>query len=134
MNDRLKQMWHKEFNQRYYNRLKRMEKQKFFEDKRNELELKKPQTSKVLMWTIMGITVAIALAIILYSMRVMEKFGDLSALHTLITVGVGTPITLALEFAIYSLKAFFETKEAEKIKLERDKFTLPLDENPEPLE
>jgi hypothetical protein len=53
----------------------------------------------------------------IYSMWAMIKLSDLSALYSLIGAVIGESVT----YAIYCAKSFHETKEEERIKLERDK-------------
>lgn len=79
-----------------------------------EIEKKKVSTTKLLMLFIfINCTVVEG-----YSMWVMYTLGDLSALYALI----GAVITESISFAVYCVKAFNETKEEERIRLERDKF------------
>ncbi len=65
----------------------------------------------------------------IYSMVAMWHFGDLSALYTLIATVLAEPMT----FAVYAAKAYKETKESERLRLERDKLefdsTPPLPED-----
>lgn len=78
------------------------------------IEKKKVSTTKLLMLFIfINCTVVEA-----YSMWVMYTLDDLSALYALI----GAVITESISFAIYCVKAFNETKEEERIRLEREKF------------
>ena len=76
--------------------------------------LEKFTTSKLLMYLIfLNCTV-----IEVYSMYVMYSLSDLSSLYSLIGAVCGE----SLSYAIYSAKAFSETKEEAKNQLERDKF------------
>lgn len=101
------------------------------EQRRREMELasiknayvntktkKKLTTTKVFMWFIF-----VNCAIIeMYSMFVMFFLGDLSALTALIGAVIGEAMT----FAVYCAKAYNETKQEEKIKLEREQFNAAL--------
>lgn len=101
------------------------------EQRRREMELasirnayintktkKKLTTTKVFMWFIF-----VNCAIIeMYSMFVMFFLGDLSALAALIGAVIGEAMT----FAVYCAKAYNETKQEEKIKLEREQFNAAL--------
>ena len=78
------------------------------------IEKKKVSTTKLLMLFIFGNCTIVEV----YSMWVMYVLGDLSALYALI----GAVITESISFAIYCVKAFNETKEEERIRLEREKF------------
>ena len=79
---------------------------------------KKLTTTKVFMWFIF-----VNCAIIeMYSMFVMFFLGDLSALTALIGAVIGEAMT----FAVYCAKAYNETKQEEKIKLEREQFNAAL--------
>jgi hypothetical protein len=78
------------------------------------IEKKKVSTTKLLMLFIFGNCTIVEA----YSMWVMYVLGDLSALYALI----GAVITESISFAIYCVKAFNETKEEERIRLEREKF------------
>jgi hypothetical protein len=66
-----------------------------------------------------------------YSMWVMYKLMDLSALYTLITAVVGETIA----FAVYAAKSYKETYAEEQLKFEKDKLAsqlAPVQEEPEP--
>ena len=75
---------------------------------------KKRTTTKVFMYIIL----LNCMAIEIYSMWVMYKLVDLSALYTLI----GAVISESVSFAIYCAKSFKDSKEEAISKLERDKF------------
>jgi hypothetical protein len=85
--------------------------------------VKKFTTTKLLMYIIL----LNCLVIEIYSMWVMVKLSDLSALYSLIGAVIGESIT----YAIYCAKSFNETKEEERIKLERDKIFTDTDEETE---
>lgn len=74
------------------------------------------QTSKLLMLYIFSNGTIIEI----YSMVIMFVMKDISALATLMT----TVISETISFAIYSWKAYHETKEEEAILLERDRLRL----------
>lgn len=80
-----------------------------FEDRR-----KKFTTTKLLMYLIL----INCMVVEVYSMWVMYKLVDLSALYTLI----GAVISESVSFAIYCAKSFKDSKEEAISKLERDKF------------
>ena len=111
----------RDFEKTYARKLKRLEKRAYFQKRRAELGLKKMQTSKQLVYGIMGFTLLSFLSIMGYAMWVMFQLQDASALDTLITIGVGTPLTLALEYGIYVSKSYMENRESARIELEREK-------------
>lgn len=111
----------REFERTYSKKLRRMEKKAYFQKRRRELGFRKMQTSKKLAYGIMGFTFLNALFIEAYSMWVMFALGDSSALGTLITTGIGSSLAISLEYAIYSLKAFKENSQTERIEFEREK-------------
>ena len=77
-------------------------------------EKKKISTTKlIILFIFLNCTVVEA-----YSMWVMYKLVDLSALYALI----GAVITESISFAVYCVKAFSETKEEEKLRFERERF------------
>lgn len=76
---------------------------------------KKPklQTTKIFATFLLVFVLLNSILVEVYSMYAMLKLYDLSALYTLITTAIGSSFALVLEFGIYSLKSFLETK-AEK--------------------
>jgi len=82
---------------------------RFFSERRKKLT-----TSKILMYFILlNCTIVEA-----YSMWIMYRLSDLSALYSLI----GAVVSESLAYAIYSAKAFNETKEEVRSNFEREKF------------
>lgn len=82
--------------------------------------MKRPTTTKVLMAYIFINCTAIEV----YSMVAMWHLSDLSALYSLIT----SVVTETMAFAVYCAKAYSETREEERIKLERDRLDIPAPE------
>ena len=82
---------------------------------------KKFTTTKVFMYIIL----LNCMAIEIYSMWVMYKLSDLSALYSLIGAVIGE----SLSFAIYCAKSFNDSKEEAKAQLERDKFEATFKDN-----
>jgi len=128
-----KEYLERDFERTYSKKIKRMEKKAYFQKRRRELGLRKMQTSKKLAYGIMGFTFLNALIIEGYSMWVMYALGDSSALSTLITTGIGSAFAISIEYAIYSLKAFKENSQTERIEFEREKLgaSLPLSSDSE---
>ncbi len=56
-----------------------------------------------------------------FSMFAMYVLNDLSSLSTLIQCVIGTFIAEVMALIAYMVKAYFETKQEELIKLEREK-------------
>ena len=83
-------------------------------EKRPKKQIKRTTTTKLLMYFIFTNCFMIEV----YSMWVMVKLSDLAALYSLIGAVIGE----RLSFAIYCAKSFNETKEEERIRLERDMF------------
>lgn len=83
-------------------------------EKTPKKQFKRTTTTKLLMYFIFTNCFMIEV----YSMWVMVKLSDLSALYSLIGAVIGE----SLSFAIYCAKSFNETKEEERIRLERDMF------------
>lgn len=83
-------------------------------EKAPKKQFKRTTTTKLLMYFIFTNCFMIEV----YSMWVMVKLSDLSALYSLIGAVIGE----SLSFAIYCAKSFNETKEEERIRLERDMF------------
>lgn len=118
-------------NQKRFNKKMRRELLKSEERRRkNELtEIKKSNklrsersqkftTTKILMYFI----ILNCSIVEIYSMVVMYRLADLSALYTLI----GAVVSESISYAIYCAKSFNDSKEEAKSKLERDKFELGL--------
>lgn len=104
----------------------RVKKQKLMDRERRRAELraikgKRIQTSKLIAWVIILLVTINAIWIESEAIHLMREAYNLDALGTLITVALSSAITLILDYAVYSLKAYHETKEEEHIKLERDK-------------
>lgn len=83
-------------------------------EKTPKKQFKRTTTTKLLMYFIFTNCFMIEV----YSMWVMVKLSDLSALYSLIGAVIGE----SLSFAIYCAKSFNETKEEERIRLEKDMF------------
>lgn len=90
---------------------------------------KKIQTGKILTVLSMILLAVNCVWVERFSMVAMLQWGDLSALPSLITAVVSTTIGEAVIFAIYSAKSYHETKEEEKIKLERERLGLLAEDN-----
>lgn len=91
--------------------------------KRSMRHWKPPTTTKLLMaYIFLNCTVIEA-----YSMVVMWRLGDISALYALISAVV----TESVSFAVYAAKAYNETKQEELIRLERDKMAQPQPDAPD---
>ncbi|MGN0298479.1 MAG: hypothetical protein ACI4C1_04740 [Lachnospiraceae bacterium] len=76
-------------------------------------EKSKLQTTKVFAAFLLVFVLVNSILVEAYSMYAMLALNDLSALYVLITTAIGSSFALVLEFGIYSLKSFAETK-AEK--------------------
>lgn len=119
----------KEFNKKKSKEiLKALKKERKMElqEIKNQYKLerkKKMTTTKIFMYFIL-----INCSVVeIYSMFVMYKFQDLTALYSLIGAVVGESIS----YAIYCLKSFNDSKEEAKSLLERDKFNMEYNINKE---
>jgi hypothetical protein len=96
------------------------------ESNRREPKFKIQTTKLIIIFIFLNCTVVEG-----YSMWVMYKLMDLSALYTLITAVVGETIA----FAVYAAKSYKETYAEEQLKFEKDKLAsqlAPVQEEPEP--
>lgn len=121
-------MW----NEKHFNRemeqvereKRQCDKEKELYDKRLEVKMVKrsmrsfkfPTTTKI----IMAFLLTNCTAVEIYSMVVMWKLQNLDALYSLITAVV----TESISFAVYAAKSYNETKEEQRILLERDKMSM----------
>lgn len=88
---------------------------------------KKTETSKILAITLMSLMLIILMMIMGMSFYVIINWRDVDTLHYLIN-GIGLSIIGEVAaFAIYSCKSFMSKREEEKIKFEREKYNLDLD-------
>lgn len=126
MTDSERQQLEKEFNQKYYKKIKRMEEKNFVAQKKSELKKIKKQIRKE-----MGLTTTKLLCyyifiifnvVLLYALIAMWHFGDLSYLGVIISDILGQ----VLVYTIYSIRAYKDTKAEEDMKLKREKlYELP---------
>lgn len=126
MTDSEKQQLEKEFNRKYYRKIKRIEERNFIIQKKTELKRMKKQmrkdlgltTTKLLCYYIF----IIFNVVLFYALIAMWHFGDLSYLGVIISDILGQ----VLVYTIYSIRAYKDTKSEEDMKLKREKlYELP---------
>lgn len=121
MTDLEREEMEKEFNRKYAKKIKRIEERNFLLQKKMEMrKLKKDlhkdiglTTTKLLCFYIF----IIFNVVLAYALIAMWHFADLSYLGVIISDILGQ----VLVYAIYSIRAYKDTKSEESIQLERDK-------------
>lgn len=82
------------------------------------------QTTKIFAFLIILIIMANSIWIEWSALQLMKSSFNLEALSTLITIGIGSSFAMVLEFGIYCCKSYLESKEQERINLEREKIEI----------
>ena len=113
------------FRRKYSKKIKKIEEKIFWQNKKSEIkQLKKNNRKKVGLTTTKLLSFylfAIFNVVLIYALVAMWHFEDLSYLGVVISDIVGQ----ILVFGIYCLRAYFDTKSEENIKLEKQKIGLP---------
>lgn len=134
MNKHDKQILEKAFRRKYSKKIKKIEEQIFWQNKKAEIkQLKKSNRKKLGLTTTKLLSYYLFIlfnGILLYALIAMWHFQDLTYLGVIIS----DIVAQIFVFGIYCLRAYLDTKSEEQIKLENKKLNLTQNPLPEELQ